>query len=86
MINMLLYQIEIINMLLYQIEIINMLLYQILACTLHGKIKKKDTIAIDLKSQLQRWMKKKLTTWWIILCIRCSRLSEYIFKIWRKDW
>ena len=40
MINMLLYQIEIINMLLYQIEIINMLLYQILACTLHGKIKK----------------------------------------------
>ena len=40
MINMLLYQIEIINMLLYQIEIINMLLYEILACTLHGKIKK----------------------------------------------
>ena len=75
MINMLLYQIEIINMLLYQIEIINMLLYQILACTLHGKIKKNDTIAIDLKRQLQRWMKKN---WLLDESYYVSDIQDYL--------
>ena len=49
---------------------LNMLLYQTLVFTIHGKIKKSYTKIKNL--EFREW--RVWITWWIIFCIRYSKL------------